>query len=97
MSFRIYRNDVDITFDPAKDVANRAKHGVALGFGAAIFDDLDHIVLPSMRPVDGEERFKVVGLVDGRMWAAIYVVRNTVTRFISVRRSNDGEERYYRA
>ncbi|WP_343283966.1 hypothetical protein [Sphingomonas longa] len=41
-----------------------------MGFGAAIFDDLDHIVLPSMRPVDGEERFKVVGLVDGRMWTA---------------------------
>lgn len=83
-------------FDPAKDAANIAKHGVSLAFGARIFDDADHLVLPSIRPIDGEERFKAIGMVDGRLFTAVHVVRDGVMRFISVRRSNDGEERAYR-
>lgn len=88
---------MDIEFDPAKDAINREKHGVSLAFGAILFDDPDHLVLPSMRPIDGEDRFKVVGMVDDRLWTAVHVVRGAVTRFISVRKSNDGEQQLYRA
>ena len=49
-------------FDPAKDAANRAKHRLSLAFGDRIFEDGDHLILPSLRPEDGEERFKVIGL-----------------------------------
>ncbi len=87
---------MEIAFDPAKDEANRDKHGVSLAFGAAIFDDPDHIVLPSMRPTDGENRFKIIGMADDKLWTAVHVIRGSATRFISVRRSNDGEERIYR-
>lgn len=48
-------------FDPAKDAINRAKHGLSLAFGDRIFADGDHLILPSIRVIDGEERFKVVG------------------------------------
>ncbi|MHC9419787.1 BrnT family toxin [Sphingomonas citri] len=88
---------MDIEFDPAKDALNREKHGVSLAFGAELFDDPEHIVLPSMRPIDGEDRYKVVGAVDGRLWTAVHVIRGDARRFISVRKSNDGEERIYRA
>lgn len=88
---------MDIEFDTAKDASNRDKHGVSLAFGAVLFDDPDHIVLSSARPIDGEDRFKVVGMVEGKLWTAVHVVRGNATRFISVRRSNDGEERIYRA
>lgn len=86
---------MDIEFDTAKDAANIAKHGLPLAFGARIFDDANHIVLSSIRPIDGEERFKVVGLVDGKLYTAVHVLRGEAVRFISVRRSNDGEERIY--
>ncbi len=86
-----------IEFDQTKDLANRTKHGVSLSFGVVLFDDLDHIVLPSVRPIDGEDRYKVIGMADGRLWTAVHVIRGKVTRFISVRKSNDGEERIYRA
>lgn len=86
---------MEIAFDPAKDTANREKHGVSLAFGIEVFADPDHIVLASLRPIDGEERFKAIGLVGDRLWTAVHVVRGPVTRFISVRRSNDGEERLY--
>ena len=90
------KTGVEIEFDLTKDEANHAKHGVSLAFGAVLFGDLDHIVLPSVRPTDGEDRFKVIGMADGRLWTAVHVIRGKVTRFISVRKSNDGEERIYR-
>ncbi|HLZ78826.1 MAG TPA: BrnT family toxin [Sphingomonas sp.] len=86
---------MEIEFDSAKDEANTAKHGVSLAFGARVFDDTMHIVLTSIRPVDGEDRFKAIGMVEGRLWTAIHVLRGSRVRFISVRKSNDGEERIY--
>ena len=42
-----------VDFDPAKDEANRTKHGVSLTYGIRIFEDENHILFPSLRPVDG--------------------------------------------
>lgn len=81
--------------DPAKDAANRLKHGVALSFGERIFDDQDAQFMPTVRTEDEEERFKVVGLVDGKLWTAVHVERDSVIRLISVRRSNEREQRDY--
>jgi len=86
---------MDIEFDAAKDAANIAKHGVSLAFGAKMFSDAGHLVLSSHRPIDGEDRFKVIGMVEAKLWTAVYVMRSNRFRFISVRRSNDGEERAY--
>jgi uncharacterized DUF497 family protein len=41
-------------FDPAKDEANRRKHGVPLSFGIRVFEDGDPVVLASLRPVEGK-------------------------------------------
>lgn len=82
-------------FDPAKDAANRAKHGLSLSFGDQIFADAAHLILPSIRPVDGEERFKVIGTVNSKLFTGVFTWRRDRPRFISVRRSNTGEERAY--
>jgi uncharacterized DUF497 family protein len=76
-------------------VVNLAKHGVDLAFGMRVFADDDHIVLTSIRPIDGEDRFKAVGMIDGKLWTAVHVLRDRSIRMISVRRSNAGEERTY--
>ncbi|WP_284777123.1 BrnT family toxin [Agrobacterium sp. lyk4-40-TYG-31] len=82
-------------FDPAKDAANREKHRLPLDFGDRIFEDADHLVIPSVREIDGEERFKVVGIVEHKSFTGVFVWRDDLPRFISVRRSNKGEERAY--
>lgn len=82
-------------FDPAKDATNRQKHGLSLAFGDSIFSDDNHLIIPSIREIDGEERFKVVGLVDGKLYTAVFVWRGELPRFISVRRSNKGEQKAY--
>ncbi len=84
-----------IEYDPEKDAANPGKHGLPLAFGARVFEDTDHIVLPSVRPVDGEDREKAVGLVEGRLYTAVHVWRVEAVRMISVRRSNAREQRDY--
>lgn len=84
-------------FDPAKDAVNRAKHKLSLAYGDQIFEDDNHLVIPSIREIDGEERFKVVGIVGEKLFTGIFVWRSELPRFISVRRSNKGEEKSYRA
>ncbi|WP_157017838.1 BrnT family toxin [Mesorhizobium xinjiangense] len=81
-------------FDPHKDAINRTKHGLSLAFGDRIFADPAHLILPSIRP---EERFKVIGMVEEKLFTAVFVWRGGEPRFISVRRSNNGEERSYRS
>lgn len=86
---------VKVDYDPDKDAANRSKHGVPLAFGACVFEDGDHLVLASFRPIDGEDRFKAVGMVGGLLYTAVHVWRGETVRLISVRRSNAGEQRDY--
>lgn len=87
----------DNRFDPVKDAANREKHRLSLAFGDRIFEDDDHLIIPSIRRIDGEERFKVVGAIGDKLFTGVFVWRDERPRFISVRRSNAGEEKAYRA
>lgn len=82
-------------FDPDKDAINRARHKLPLIFGDTIMADPDHLIIPSIRVMDGEERFKAVGMVEGKLYTAVFTWRGEIPRFISVRRSNQGEERAY--
>jgi uncharacterized DUF497 family protein len=63
----------------------------------AVFEDADYLLIPTFREEDGEDRYKVIGKVDGKFWTAVHVRHGDTVRFISVRRSNDGEEKQYLA
>ena len=88
---------MEFDFDETKEVANRDRHGLSLSFGARIFDDPDHLIVPTIREADEEERYKAIGEIEGKVYTAIHVWREDRARFISVRRSNAGEERIYRS
>ncbi len=81
-------------FDPSKDAVNRGKHKLPLAFGDRIFEDENHLVIPSIREIDREERFKVIGIADGKLFTGVFVWRSGQPRFV---RSNKGEERSYRS
>lgn len=84
-------------FDPVKDQANRAKHGLSLADGARLLTDPRYLEVPTLRDADNEARFKLIGCLDGtgQLHTAIFTWRGRRRRFISVRRSNDGEKRLY--
>jgi len=86
---------MEFEFDPAKDEANRFKHGLRLAFGMRIFDDPLRTLAPTVRIEDEEERWKAIGMVEGKLYTAVHVYRDGVIRFISVRRSNASERRDY--
>lgn len=86
---------IDIDYDADKDEINRFKHRLPLAFGARVFEDEEHVVVPSFREVDAEERYKAIGVIDGKLHTVVHVWRGDVIRLISVRRSNGSEERRY--
>ena len=86
---------MDIEFDADKDEINRFKHQLPLAFGGRVFEDVDHFVVPTIRIGDEEDRYKTIGMVDGKLYTAIHVWRGDVVRMISVRRSNASEQRDY--
>lgn len=86
---------MEFEFDPSKDQSNRFKHGLHLTFGERIFHDPFMALIPTIRIGDEEERWKAVGMVDGKLYTAVHVWRGETVRLISVRRSNAGEQRDY--
>ena len=86
---------MEFEFDPAKDEANRFKHGLKLLFGERVFAAHGHVIMASPRPVDGEDRFKAIAEVDGKLYTVVHVWRGEMVRLISVRSSNASERRDY--
>ena len=75
----------------------RGKHGVSPLLWRARLRGRRLPADPTFREEDGEDRYKVIGMVDGKFWTAVHVRHGDTVRFISVRRSNDGEEKQYLA
>ncbi|MFP5230581.1 MAG: BrnT family toxin [Acidobacteriota bacterium] len=82
------------TWDEAKNLLNRRKHGI--GFDTAIRVFLDPLHFTRLdRVVDGEERWQTIGSVDG--WLLILVAYTVIDedqewlRIISARRATRQE------
>jgi uncharacterized protein len=68
-----YKQEMEFEFDPDKDQKNRSKHGLSLDQAARIFADEDCVTLPSFRNIDGEPRFKLIGMMHGRLHTLVFV------------------------
>jgi uncharacterized protein len=82
---------VKITFDPAKDAANIAKHGLSLAEFVG-FDTLP-TVTEDTRFDYGESRFVALGRIDSVLHAIVYTRRDDVMRLIGFRRAHEKELR----
>ena len=74
---------MSIAFDPAKEAANTAKHGISLA-RAAELDLLARIADPRFE----EPRYKAFGLLDGEAYCLAYTIRDGGIRAISLRRAH---------
>jgi uncharacterized protein len=84
-----------IVFDPAKDEANIAKHGVSLLRADEIRME-EALIEVDDRFDYGEPRWIAYGELDGRLHVLAFTVRDTRVRAISLRKANDRERRYVR-
>lgn len=86
------RND-RFEWDDDKARVNLAKHDYSFDVGCLVFDDPHFIEWPDDDP--DEERFKITGLVNGRLLTVIYTERPPRLRIISVRKASRDEQAEY--
>ena len=84
---------MDIAFDPAKDAANIAKHGLSLADFEG-FDGAPHVSIDA-RFDYGEVRYLARGRIGGKGHCAVFTVTATGMHFISFRRAHEKEMRRY--
>jgi uncharacterized DUF497 family protein len=84
-------------WDERKNEINIDKHGLDFSDGEELF--LGHsplLAVPDTAQEYGEERWKGIGMIDGRIVVAIFVLRTPETiRFISLRKANRKERSGY--
>ena len=82
-------------WDDAKDTANAAKHGVEFAIASNVFRDVFAIERIDDRQEYGEERYNIIGMVEGRMLLVVYTMRGEAIRIISARGATPHEQRRY--
>lgn len=74
---------MNIVFDPVKDAANIAKHGVSLA-RATELDVLARVLDTRFE----ERRLRAYGMLDGQTYCLAYTIRDGEVRAISLRRAH---------
>ncbi len=85
----------EFEWDDVKAASNEAKHAIPFAVAARIFGDANRLVVEASHPEDGETRFKVIGVIQKRVFTVVFTPRGEVCRIISARRSSSKEERAY--
>ncbi len=88
-------NDGQFEWDDAKAAQNYADHGVTFDAAKAIFDDALAVERLDDRDDYGEDRYIIIGAVDGRVLFVAYTLRNGTIRIISARGAEPHERRRY--
>jgi uncharacterized protein len=92
----VHINRVRVEFDPTKDDANRAKHGVSLR-AATSFEWDTALEREDDRFDYGEVRFVAIGLIGARLYVMVFTngSDDDAVRVISLRRAEKHETRFY--
>jgi uncharacterized DUF497 family protein len=86
-------------WDEEKNLRNIAKHRISFQTAKLVFDD-PSVVIQEDRVVDGEERWKALGLVGGAVVVLVVhthseELEKSVIRVISARKAAPAERRAY--
>ncbi len=82
-------------FDQEKSQTNLSKHGIDFIEAQLLWDDPNAVVIPA-RTTD-EPRYLLIAELNHKVWSAIFTVRESRVRIISVRRSRENEEKIYQS
>lgn len=86
----------DFEWNDAKNRSNVKKHGIDFDDAIQVFDD-EYIEKLDDRFHYGEDRYIVIGEVNGITLIVVYTMRNNVCRIISARKANRREQKNYYA
>lgn len=83
---------MDFEYDPKKSQANLEKHGIDFEKAKRLWEG--PFVEFAARE-EYENRFAIIGPIEGKLYTCIYTLRGDRVRFISCRRSREKEARLY--
>ena len=86
---------MDFEWDDAKSNACLAQRGFDFAYAIRVFMDDDRIVRLDRRWDYGEDRYRLLGAIEGRVFVVIYTMRGSAIRIISARKANGKEVRAY--
>jgi len=80
-------------WDDQKSNSNKEKHGIDFDTAKNLWFDEKRVEIQIA--FHSEERWVLIAAFEGKMWMAVYTMRNDVIRLISVRRARTREVRLY--
>ena len=83
-----------VEFDPAKNLRNIQTRGLSFDLASSIEWETA-LALEDTRKDYGERRFRILGTIDGPLYAVVVTPRSGGIRVISLRRANLRERRMY--
>ncbi|MGL5116041.1 MAG: BrnT family toxin [Beijerinckiaceae bacterium] len=86
-------DNLDFEWDEGKAAANLQKHGLRFIDVVELFDGRPSVTKPSDK--NGEMRYVTITMLENRLIAVIWTVRQEKRRVISMRRARSNEERAY--
>lgn len=86
---------MNFEWDEAKSEACFIQRGFDFAYAAQVFFDPDRIVHADTRHSYGEERYRVMGMIERRLFVVVYTSRHDAIRIISARKANLREVRHY--
>jgi uncharacterized DUF497 family protein len=82
-------------WDDAKAATNHADHGVTFDMARLVFRDPFALDWLDESEDYGEDRFAIIGMVEGRLLYVAFTMRGNRTRMISARLAEPQERRRY--
>lgn len=90
-----YYMNLKFEWNKSKAKDNYSKHGVSFELAQKVFKDPFAVKFLDDRQDYGEERFVIIGMVDGHVLYVAYAERKDTIRIISARRAAKHEQEAY--
>jgi len=87
--------DDEFEWDDDKAAENLVTHGISFDVARLAFDDIFAVERVDRRQRYNEDRFILLGMVQGRLLAVAYTLRGKRARIISARYAEPRERRRY--
>ena len=82
---------MEFEWDDTKSNVCFERRGFDFAYVVRVFFDPCRVVAQDRRRDYGEDRYRLLGTIDGRTYAVVYTVRGSVIRIISARKANRRE------
>lgn len=90
-----YNWPIEFEWDERKSGNCFRERGFDFAYAAQVFFDPKRMVRQDTRRDYGEDRFQVMGDIDGRLFVVVYTTRYHVIRIFSARKANQREVQCY--